>query len=99
MLDDLHDLQSPACHDVLSLVISAIPPGSQLAAASRSEQPHLPRLRAAGDALELGVGELALDADGARTIFSNAQVSMTPELAAVVTERTEGGRSASTSPP
>ena len=90
MLDDLHDLQSPACHDVLSLVISAIPPGSQLAAASRSELPHLPRLRAAGDALELGVGELALDADGARQIFSNAQVSMTPELAAVVTERTEG---------
>ena len=26
MLDDLHELRSPACHDVLSVVISGIPP-------------------------------------------------------------------------
>ena len=39
MLDDLHELRSPDCHDVLSVVISGIPPGSQLVAASRSEQP------------------------------------------------------------
>ena len=90
MLDDLHELQSPACHDVLDLVISAIPPGSQLAAASRFEQPHLPRLRAAGDVLEFGAGDLALDAAGAQQIFAHAQVSITRELAATVTERTEG---------
>jgi LuxR family transcriptional regulator, maltose regulon positive regulatory protein len=90
MLDDLHELQSPACHDVLDMAISAIPRGSQLAAASRDEQPHLPRLRAAGDALEFGAGDLALDVVGARQIFEKAQVSVTPELAAVVTERTEG---------
>ena len=35
MLDDLHELRSPACHDVLSVVISGIPHGSQLVAASR----------------------------------------------------------------
>ncbi len=52
MLDDLHELQSPDCHDVLSVVIAGIPAGSQLVAASRSEQPHLARLRASGDALE-----------------------------------------------
>jgi LuxR family maltose regulon positive regulatory protein len=90
MLDDLHELRSPACHDVLGALIAAIPPGSQLAAASRSAQPHLPRLRAAGEALELGAGDLALDAVGARQIFASAQVSLTPELAATVTERTEG---------
>jgi LuxR family transcriptional regulator, maltose regulon positive regulatory protein len=90
MLDDLHELQSPACHDVLSAILAAIPRGSQLAAASRSEQPHLPRLRVSGDALELGAGDLAFDADGAWQIFSQAQVSVTPELAAAVTERTEG---------
>ena len=27
MLDDLHELQSPACHDVLGVVIAGIPPG------------------------------------------------------------------------
>src|SRR5207249_7003077 len=58
MLDDLHVLQSPACHDVFGMVIAAIPAGSQLAAASRAEQPHLPRLRASGEALEFGVGDL-----------------------------------------
>jgi LuxR family maltose regulon positive regulatory protein len=90
MLDDLHQLRSPACHDVLGVVISGIPRGSQLAAASRSEQPHLPRLRTSGDALEFGAGDLALDAGGARQIFSQARVSLAPEQAAEVTERTEG---------
>jgi LuxR family transcriptional regulator, maltose regulon positive regulatory protein len=90
MLDDLHELQSPACHDVLGVVISGIPRGSQLAAASRSEQPHLPRLRASGDALEFMASDLALDAAGAEQIFSKAHVSLTRELAVAVTERTEG---------
>ena len=90
MLDDLQALQSPACHDVLSVLISAIPRGSQLVAASRSEQPHLPRLRALGDVLEVVAGDLALDAAGAEQIFSQAHVDITHELAAAVTARTEG---------
>jgi LuxR family transcriptional regulator, maltose regulon positive regulatory protein len=89
-LDDLHELRSPACHDALDVLIPAIPRGSQLATASRCEQPHLARLRASGDALEFGPGDLALDAAGAQHIFSVAQVSLAPELAAAVTERTEG---------
>ncbi len=90
MLDDLHELQSPDCHDVLSVAISGIPRGSQLVAASRSEQPHLPRLRATGDALELLASDLALDTAGAAHIFSHAQVHLSPEQAAAVTARTEG---------
>ncbi len=90
MLDDLHQLRTPGCHDVLSVVISGIPEGSQLVAASRSEQPHLPRLRAAGDTLEFVASDLALDAAAAAQIFSEAHVDITPELAAAVTERTEG---------
>jgi LuxR family transcriptional regulator, maltose regulon positive regulatory protein len=90
MLDDLHELQSPACHDVLEVVLSGVPRDSQVVAASRSEEPHLPRLRASGDALELLASDLALDAAGAEQIFSQAHVSLTGELAAVVTERTEG---------
>lgn len=90
MLDDLHELRSPACHDVLGVVLSGIPRGCQLVAASRFEQPHLPRLRASGDALELRASDLALDAAGAEQIFAQAQVGLTRELAAAVTERTEG---------
>ena len=90
MLDDFHELKEPGCHDVLGVVIAGIPPGSQLVAASRSEQPHLPRLRAEGEAFEFGARDLALDAMGAAQIFSAADVRITPELAAAVTERTEG---------
>jgi LuxR family transcriptional regulator, maltose regulon positive regulatory protein len=90
ILDDLHELRSPGCHDVLSVVISGIPPGSQLVAASRFEQPHLPRLRASGDTLELGASDLALDVAGTEQIFAQAQLRLSHETAAVVTERTEG---------
>src|SRR5262249_55282763 len=90
MLDDLDELQSPPCHDVLGVVISGIPDGSQLAAASRSEQPHVPRLRAFGEALEFGLDDLALDAVAARRIFAGARISVTPEQAAALTVRTEG---------
>jgi LuxR family transcriptional regulator, maltose regulon positive regulatory protein len=90
MLDDLHELQSPVCRDVFGMVVAAIPAGSQLAAASRAEQPHLPRLRASGEALEFGPGDLALDVAGARQVFAVAKVRVTRERAAAVTERTEG---------
>ena len=90
MLDGLHELRSPACRDVLEVIISAIPRGSQLAAASRSEQPHLPRHRVYGDALEFGPIDLALDADGARQIFAQVNVSLTPGRAAAMAEQTEG---------
>ncbi|HEY5858066.1 MAG TPA: LuxR C-terminal-related transcriptional regulator [Aldersonia sp.] len=90
MLDDLHELRSPACHDVLGVVISGVPHGSQLVAASRTEQPHLPVLRASGDAVEVVAGDLALDAEGARQIFSEAHVRVSREHAAAVSERTEG---------
>ena len=90
MLDDLHEVQSPDCHDALGVVMAGVPRGSQLVAASRSEQPHLPRLRASGDVVEFGASHLALDTAGAEQIFADAEVSVTPELAAALTERTEG---------
>jgi LuxR family maltose regulon positive regulatory protein len=90
MLDDLHELRSAACHDVLDLVIDGLPPGSQLVTASRCELPRLARLRATGQLVEVGAGDLALDAAGAQQIFSALDVSLSPELASMVTRRTEG---------
>ena len=90
MLDDLHEIRSPACHDVLSVVLAGIPRGSQVVAASRGEQPHLPRLRASGDTLEITATDLAIDAAGASQIFAEAQVPLSPDDAAEVVERTEG---------
>ena len=90
MLDDLHELRSAACHDVLEVVIGGVPAGSQLVAASRSEQPHVPRLRAFGEAIEFGTSHLALDSAAAAHIFANSDVSITDELAVALTARTEG---------
>ena len=90
MLDDLHELQSPACHDALSVLISGIP---QRLAARRRESlgaASPARLRASGDALEFAASDLALDATGAAQIFAQADLDISPEMAAAVTERTEG---------
>ena len=90
MLDDLHEIRSPDCHDVLGVVVAGIPPGSQLVAASRSEQPHVSQLRVTGDAWEIEASDLAVDAAGAEQIFSDAHVDLTHEEAVAVTDRTEG---------
>ncbi|MCD2441880.1 LuxR C-terminal-related transcriptional regulator [Agromyces sp. SYSU K20354] len=90
MLDDLHELRSPACHDVLGVVLAGIPRGSQVVAASRGEQPHLPRLRVSGDAVEITARDLAIDASGAQQIFAGAEVPLDRDDAAGVVERTEG---------
>jgi LuxR family maltose regulon positive regulatory protein len=93
MLDDLHELRSTACQDVLGVVISGVPAGSQLVAASRSEQAHLPRLRAPGDALEFRANDLALHATGTEQISAQEHLSLSRELSADVTAGPRGGRS------
>jgi len=90
MLDDLHELRSRDCHDVLGMVINGIPPGSQFVAASRSEQPHLPRFRASAEALEFAASDLAFDVSGTGQVFADADIPISPETAAAVTDRTEG---------
>jgi LuxR family maltose regulon positive regulatory protein len=90
LLDDLHELSSPACDDVLSVVLSRVPPGSQVVTASRAQQPQLARLRATGDAVELQVADLALDVRATERIFATARVEITADEAKEVTERTEG---------
>ena len=90
MLDDLHEVNDPGCLDALGIVIDGIPRGSQLVTASRAEQAHIPRLRASGDVLEVGTDRLALDAEGARQVFSSERVEIDLDTAAAVAARTEG---------
>jgi LuxR family transcriptional regulator, maltose regulon positive regulatory protein len=90
MVDDLHELRASACYDALGVAISGIPEGSQVVGASRFEQPHLPRLRASGDAVELDADDLAMDVAGAEHVFAAAHVEVSREEAAEVTGRTEG---------
>ncbi|MGF0117406.1 AAA family ATPase [Promicromonospora sp. Marseille-Q5078] len=90
VLDDLHEIRSPACHDVLGLVIAGVPAGSQLVAASRDEQPHVPRLRASDEVVEIVATDLALGVADTEQVFEAAHVPVSREVAATVTERTEG---------
>jgi LuxR family maltose regulon positive regulatory protein len=90
VLDDLHVLKNPECHDVLSVVIAGVPPASQLVAASRGDQPHLARARVHADSFEITVGDLAFDAAGARRVFAGAELPLSHEEAEEVIQRTEG---------
>lgn len=90
MLDDLHELNSPECHDALGVIMPSVPHQSQVVTASRYEQPHIPWMRASGEAIELGAAELALDASGVQEVFAAQQVSVSPEQASLVAQRTEG---------
>jgi LuxR family transcriptional regulator, maltose regulon positive regulatory protein len=90
MVDDLHQVQSDDCLDVFELLMTRFPSGSQLVSSSRSEQTHVSQMRHLGDAMEIGMDQLALDEGGARAIFEEAQVELTPESAGEVTKRTEG---------
>ena len=58
-------------------------------AASRSEQPHLPRLRASGDAVEFGLATWRWTRPAPSRSLPR-QVGLTSDQAAAVTERTEG---------
>ena len=99
MLDDLHALRSPACHDVLGVVVAGIPRGSQLVAASREEQPHVPRLRVSGEVLEFGADDLTLDEAGARQIFADAKSNSRSSSARRCSIERKGGPPGCTSPP
>lgn len=90
-IDDLQWADSADCQDALEVLLARVPEGSQVVVASRREPALLARLRAAGEAIEIVVGDLALDAEAARVIFDEAGASGVPDrdLAGIV-ERCEG---------
>ncbi|MEL7974624.1 AAA family ATPase [Isoptericola sp. F-RaC21] len=90
VLDDLHEIRSSAGHDALGVVIAGLPAGSQLVAASRAAQPHVSRLRASDEVVEIGASDLALGVADTQQVFAAARVTMSLDDAAAVTERTEG---------
>lgn len=90
-LDDADALSAPGCRDVLEVMLRGVPEGCQVALAGRTEQAFYARLRAAGDLFEIGVRDLRVDLDGARTIFTDAGLSAVSEDSlAAAWERCEG---------
>jgi len=89
-LDDAQGLDREAA-DVVTEFVRHVPEGSVLAVAGRSQPLHsLPRLRAAGDLLELTVDDLAFTRREARSLLRSLGIAVSDAQLDDVLERTEG---------
>src|SRR6266511_2588623 len=73
VLDDYHLLRGEALHDSVASFLRHLPPGVQLAIASRADPPlPLARLRAAGEITEIRAAELRFSAAEADAFLNNS---------------------------
>lgn len=91
VLDDLHLVTERRCHAAIDYVAERLPPGCQLALATRTDPPlQLARWRAHGQLLELRAAELSLDHAEACAVLAAARVHLNDDLVAKLVQRTEG---------
>lgn len=75
VLDDLHLVTGPRCHDVIARLVDRLPPGSQVALSTRTDPPlPLGSWRAHGRLIELRANDLALDAREAAALLAASDV-------------------------
>jgi LuxR family transcriptional regulator, maltose regulon positive regulatory protein len=91
VLDDLDRTQEPLCTHAIAELARYVGEGSAIAIAARSvPDVGLPLLRAEGRLVELGVEDLSLDADSARSLLQGAGFRATKAEAQELTDATEG---------
>jgi len=91
VLDHVEAVTNRECHDILAEVALRLPPGWQIALASRLALPlPLPRLRLQGGVLELGVRDLAMTADEARQLLRSTGVAPDHDALGDLLDSTEG---------
>ena len=91
VLDDLDRLAEPLVMDAVATIAGSIPNGSLLALAARAvPSVGLPRLRADGRLIEVGVEDLALGPPQAHRLLRGAGVRATKAEAAELADATEG---------
>jgi LuxR family maltose regulon positive regulatory protein len=91
ILDHVESLENADCLDTVAELALHLPPGARLALATRIDPPlPIPRLRAGGEIIEVGVAELAMDNEEARRLLSQAGVELPDDELDQVIERTEG---------
>jgi LuxR family transcriptional regulator, maltose regulon positive regulatory protein len=91
VLDDLHVLRTRPARAVVRALRAALPPGAQLALASRSPA-ELPigRLRAQGDSIEVGADDLAMTRSEAAALLAAAGLEAGAEDLSALIRRTGG---------
>src|SRR5215475_6749040 len=91
VLDDVHLLTDSACRAALSALADHVPGGSRLVLAGRAEPPlRVARMRAEGQILEIGPGDLTLTHEEASALLRAAEVTLGEDEAAELHRRTEG---------
>jgi LuxR family transcriptional regulator, maltose regulon positive regulatory protein len=91
VLDDVHLLHNREGQAALSVLAEHVPAGSRLVFASRDQPPvQIARLRAAGQILEIGAGDLSLTAREAASLLAAAEVRLGEDELAELHRRTEG---------
>ena len=91
VIDHFEAVTNPECFDTIAAISLGLPPGSQLAIGSRNALP-LPaaRLRAHRGIVELGVDDLAMDADEAAALLTETGVELADSEVRELVRRTEG---------
>jgi len=91
VLDDVHMLENPDCHDIIGTLIEHAPPGVQIATAGRRPLPlPVQRIRAEGRIVEVGPDELALDQHEAAALLHGVGVELTESQVHELVGVTEG---------
>ena len=91
VLDDLHEVRTPAVHDGLLRLIEQPLPTLSLVVTTRSEPPWpLHRLRLAGLLTEVRAADLAFRLDEASLLFADLGLRLTDAQVRRLVERTEG---------
>jgi LuxR family transcriptional regulator, maltose regulon positive regulatory protein len=91
VLDDVHTLHGADAFRMLAEIVEAIPPGSQLALATRCEPPlAVGRLRAHRKVVELRAADLAMGRSEAAGVLDRAGVRLERDDVDALLRRTEG---------
>ena len=91
VVDDVHLLTRPECHEVLNAVAEGVPDGSQLMLLSRvAPPPWVARVRGQGRLLDLGAADLAFDDDESRRLLQSLGGTLAVEQVADLVSRAEG---------
>jgi LuxR family transcriptional regulator, maltose regulon positive regulatory protein len=90
-LDHLEEITDRECHDILTEFILRLPPGWQVAMASRHALPlPVARLRTQGRILEIGARDLAMTVDETRSLLADAGIPPAAASAEELVGGTEG---------
>lgn len=92
VIEDYHVIDNPTIHEALGYFVEHLPPGHRTVITSRTDPPlPLARLRARGQLLELGLGDLRFDVEETRNLLeAETGVALAPRDAARMQEKTEG---------